>query len=66
MQANIGWAMVIIIFVFTGVGLIFVFYFGMKANILVYKKYKNRFDAWWLKIKNKLTKKEYIQEDQRA
>ena len=52
-QLGIGWAMVTIITTLIAVGLAFVFYFGMKANILLYRKYRNRFDYWWLNFKEK-------------
>lgn len=57
MQVFVGWALIDIIFFFTAVGLLFVFYFGMKANVLLYRKYKNRFDFWWLKTKAKYKRK---------
>lgn len=51
MQLGIGWAMITIIAIMILVGLFFVFKFGIKANILIYKKYKNRlYYYWWPKI----------------
>ena len=37
----------------TAVGLVFVIYFGVKAKYLIYRKYKNRFDEWSRKNKEK-------------
>ena len=51
-QLGIGWAMVTIITTLIAVGLAFVFYFGIKACILLHRKYKKLFDQWFLRKYN--------------
>ena len=44
--------MIVIIAVLTAVDLCFVFHFGIKACILIHRKYKNLFDQWFLRKYN--------------